>query len=144
VVLAPHAGDLHPDHVAAAALAERAYYLATVAKVGTGDLPPHRPAALLRYGGHREVDANLVVDVSPVWERRVALVRAYRSQLGEEEDGGPETNVSAPGFLRRLEMRAAAWGARIGAAYGEPYRVERPVPVDDVVATFRRRGGFVL
>jgi hypothetical protein len=35
-------------------------------------------------------------------------------------------------------------GSRIGARYGEPFLVERVVPVDDPVETFRKRGPAVL
>lgn len=142
VVLGPDAVDLHPDHVAAAGLVERAYYLATIAHAPGGGLPPHRPEALLSYLGQKERTPSFVVDVSDVWEERLALARCYVSQLGIDGEG-PPTNL-AQGFLRRLEVRAAYWGSKIGAAYGEPYRTDRVIPVDDPLDTFRMRGGLVL
>jgi bacillithiol biosynthesis deacetylase BshB1 len=144
VVLAPESGDLHPDHVATAELVRRAYYLATIGRAEGGGLPPHRPDALLHYFGHRERSPSFVVDVSGVWERRNAVIRAYASQLGAGEPGGPVTNVSAPDFRRRYEARFAYWGSRIGAAWGEPYLLDRVVPLDDPIEALRKRGDAVL
>ena len=144
LVLAPSPHDLHPDHVATAELVARAYYLATIARAAGGGLPPHRPDALVHYYGHREPPPTFVVDVSAVWERRSEVVRCYASQLGPGMAGEAVTNLGSPDFLRRYEARYAYWGARIGAAYAEPYHADRVVPLDDPVAAFRKRGGAVL
>ena len=87
---------------------------------------------------------SFVVDVSSVWEQRTQLAACYASQLGLDGAKGPLTNITAPEFRRRFEARFAYWGARIGAAYGEPYRVDRVVPLDDPVAAFAKRGDAVL
>jgi N-acetylglucosamine malate deacetylase 1 len=144
IVLGPCRDDLHPDHVAAAELLGRAYYLATVARAAGGGLPPHRPDALMEYYGHLEPPPSFVVDVTDVWERRMELARCYASQLGLDGAEGATTNISSPDFAHRLTARYAYWGARIGARWGEPYRVSRVVPVDDPVETFRKRGWAVL
>jgi bacillithiol biosynthesis deacetylase BshB1 len=144
VVLAPITQDLHPDHVACAELVKKAYYLATIVRAEGGGLPPHRPDALVHYFGHREPAPSFVVDVSEVWERRMHAIFAYESQLSPTGVAGPVTNVSAPDFLRRYESRFAYWGSRIGAEWGEPYLVERIVPMDDPVAAFRKRGSAVI
>jgi LmbE family N-acetylglucosaminyl deacetylase len=144
VVLSPCPVDLHPDHVAAAALVKRAYYLSTIHGYASGDLPPHRADALMAYFGHHEPTPSFVVDVSDVWERRLALARCYASQLGLDGRGGATTNIASPDFDHRISARFAYWGSRIGARYGEPFLVERVVPVDDPVETFRKRGPAVL
>ena len=143
IVLSPCRDDLHPDHTAAAALIRRAYYAATIARAPGGGLPPHRPDALLEYFGHLEPAPSFIVDISDVWAQRMNVVRVYGSQL-EGEDDAPVTNIGSPDFEHRLTSRFAYWGTRIGAAYGEPYRVERMVPVDDPLETFRKRGWAVL
>jgi bacillithiol biosynthesis deacetylase BshB1 len=144
VVIGPCPEDLHPDHVAAAALLQRAYYLATIRHAEGGGLPPHRPDALIHYYGHREPTPSFVVDVSDVWERRTQVVRCYASQLGLDGVEGVPTNISSPDFMKRMESRFAYWGARIGAAFGEPFLAHRVLPVDDVLSTFRKRGWAVL
>lgn len=144
IVLSPCREDRHPDHVAVAELVRRAYYLATIGKAAGGGLPSHRPDALIEYFGHLEPAPSFVVDVSAVWEERLRLAACYASQLGLDGARGPLTNITAPEFRRRFEARFAYWGARIGAAYGEPYRVDRMVPLDDPLAAFRKRGEAVL
>jgi bacillithiol biosynthesis deacetylase BshB1 len=144
VVLSPCREDRHPDHTATAEIVRRAYYLSTIAKAAGGGLPPHRPDALVEYYGHLEPTPSFVVDVSEVWEERWRLASCYASQLGLDGASGPLTNIAAPEFRRRFEARFAYWGARIGAAWGEPFRVDRVVPLDDPLAAFRKRGAAVL
>lgn len=144
IVLSPCRDDRHPDHVAVAQLVARAYYLATIGKAAGGGLAAHRPDALVEYYGHLEPAPSFIVDVSEVWEQRWKLACCYASQLGLDGERGPTTNISHPEFRRRFEARFAYWGSRIGAAFGEPYRVDRLVPVDDPVAAFRKRGAAVL
>lgn len=144
VVVGPCPIDLHPDHVAAADLVRRAYYLATIGKAAGGGLPPHRPDVLFHYYGHKEPTPSFVLDISGLWERRMELALCYGSQLGTDGKGGATTNISAPDFQDRLEARFAYWGSRIGTSHGEPYLVERLVPMDDPVEVFRKRGWAVL
>jgi bacillithiol biosynthesis deacetylase BshB1 len=144
VVLGPCDQDRHPDHVAAAALVRRGYYLATIAKAAGGGLPAHRPDALIQYFGHLDPAPSFVVDVSEVWAKRLDLARCYASQFGLDGASGPTTNIASPDFFARLEARYAYWGSKIGATHGEPFLVDRAVPVDDPVAAFRKRGWAVL
>lgn len=143
LVIGPCPFDLHPDHVAAAALVKRAYYAATIAKAEGGGLPPHRPAALIHYYGHQEPTPSFVVDVSDVWEERMAVMACYASQLGLDGAKGPATNLSNPAFRARYEARFAYWGSRIGAAFGEPYYTERLVALDDPLRALTPRDGIV-
>ncbi len=144
IVLSPCTSDRHPDHIAAAALVRDAYYGATIGKMPGTTLPPHRPDALIEYFGHLEPTPSFIIDVSDVWERRWELARCYASQFGFDGQEGGETNIASDEFRRRLDSRFAYWGARIGAEYGEPFRVDRMVPLDDPVIAFRKRGRAVL
>lgn len=142
IVLGPCLEDRHPDHLAAAQLVQRAYYGATIGRRAGGRLPPHRADAWVQYFGHLEPTPSFVVDVSDVWARRMDAVRCYASQL--RPAGEAATNISSPDFERRMETRFAYWGARIGARYGEPFRMDRCVPLDDPVLALRKRGNAVL
>lgn len=144
IVLSPCREDRHPDHIAAALLVQNAYYGATIGKMPGTALPPHRPDALIEYFGHLEPQPSFILDVSDVWERRWEVARCYASQLGLDGAQGAQTNIASDEFERRYENRFAYWGSRIGAAFGEPFRVDRMVPVDDPVAAFRKRGQAVL
>jgi len=144
IVLSPCREDRHPDHIAAAEIVRRAYYGATIGKMPGAVLPAHRPDALIEYFGHLEPTPSFVVDVSDVWARRMEVAACYASQLGLDGAKGPTTNLASAEFRRRYEMRFGYWGARIGAQYGEPYRVDRVIPLDDPLAAFQKRGEAVL
>ena len=144
IVLSPCRDDRHPDHMAAARLVQNAYYGATIGKMPGTTLPSHRPDALIEYFGHLEPPPSFILDVSDVWERRWDVARCYASQLGIDGKGGAQTNIASDEFKRRYEGRFAYWGSRIGAEFGEPFRVDRMVPLDDPVAAFRKRGQAVL
>ncbi len=144
LILGPCLEDRHPDHIAGAELVRRAYYAATIAKGPGQPHPPHRPAAWVQYFGHLEPQPSFVLDISDVWEERLALAACYGSQVLPQKQDELPTNIGAPDFQRRVESRFMYWGARIGAAYGEPYRMDRPVPMDDPVEALRKRGAAVL
>lgn len=126
LVLAPYWQDRHPDHEAAGALVREACFYAGVSKMGHGS--PHRPEQLCFYMIHTPFDPSFVVDVSAVWERRMAAVKAYASQFRPDESG-PPTALNRADFLRYIEARAIAYGAMIGVAYGEPFVLRGPVPL---------------
>lgn len=132
LVVAPDAADAHPDHVEAAHLVARSCHLAGLAGFGDPPVVRHRPARLLFALYRSAARPHLVVDVSAVWERRMAAVRAHASQL--EPERGPATYLTAPGFLEEIEGRARALGALIGARHGEGFRMRGPVPIADARA----------
>lgn len=124
ILLAPYTEDRHPDHAAAGRLARKAAFLAGLARIGGG--APHRPQRLYHYMIHQPFDPSFVVDVSAVWERRMAAVAAYGSQFGIE-GGGVRTEIGDPSFLAHLSARGNFYGALIGANFGEPFYCEGPI-----------------
>ncbi len=128
IVLAPYKQDRHPDHAATGRLVQEAFFFAGVAKVGSGD--PYRPQQLYFYMLHHPFDPSFVIDVSAVWEQKMAAIEAFASQFNAN-DGGDErkTAVSQPNFLRFIEARAIYFGGMIGAAYGEPFYASGPLPM---------------
>jgi hypothetical protein len=83
---------------------------------------------------------TLVVDVSAVFERKLAAVRAHASQLHDPHSKEPRTTISAPGFLEAVTATHRHFGHMIGVTYGEPYLVEGPLAVDDPLPLLRGRG----
>ena len=97
------------------------------------DGEPYRPARLLHYFMHDEAETALVVDVTSVWDRRLAAARCFASQFhgGEAAAGGDfPTLIAQPDFLDRLEARARVWGRRAGVTFGEPLVVRGALPLD--------------
>ncbi len=131
LVIAPDRHDEHPDHVEASHLVARACYLSGLARYpASGER--FRPARLL-FALYRSGTApHLVVDVSDVWPRRVAALRAHASQL--DPAAGPGTYLTQTGFVESVEARARAWGALAGVEYAEGYRVRGPLALLDARA----------
>lgn len=129
VIAVPHAADRHPDHAATGALVERCRQLAAIGAKSTGD--PHRVDMLLRYGVHAHFDPTFVLDVTPVWERRMQAVRAFGSQFGTDPDQ-TDTPLSGGDFLEVIAARARYYGAMVGARHGEAYQADRPLKFGDL------------
>ena len=146
IVLINAPEDRHPDHGDAARLAADALFASGLARLettGTDGRPqaPWRPSHVLHYMNTLEFEPTFVVDVTAVWERRVAAMRAFATQFDAGDDG-PQTFISTPAFLAFVEARARSFGYRIGATYGEPllYR-HGPIGIADLVQTLGRERG---
>ena len=137
LVVAPDRHDEHPDHVEASQLVASACYLSGLARFGSDTR--FRPERLL-FALYRSGTApHLVVDVSAVWEQRMAALRTHASQM--DPAAGEPTYLTVSGFEAAVEARARAWGALAGVTYAEGYRVRGPWPVLDARALLGSRGG---
>lgn len=139
LMLAPWKGDLHPDHAGAGLLAERCWYLCGVGKFAPTEAP-YRPHLLGFYACHTPIEATAIVDVTPVWEQRLAVMRCYASQFHDDQASGPATKIAQPHFLAALEGRARDLGMRAGCEFGEGLRWEVPALLADPVG-FCHEGG---
>lgn len=120
IVLAPYGQDRHPDHAATGKLVQDAFFFAGVAKVDSGEA--YRPQRLYSYMLHHPFEPYFVIDISPVWEQKMAAIVAFSSQFKPTHENEDEaTPLSQPEFLRFIEARAIYFGAMIGAAYGEAF-----------------------
>lgn len=132
LVVAPDRHDPHPDHIEASRLVARACLLAGLTKVDPS-AERHSVARLL-FATYRTLEPapTIVVDVTPVWERRMEALREHASQIGPGP--GLSTYLTAPDFLAEVEGRARVLGASIGARYGEGFRHRGPLAVRDARA----------
>ncbi|HYE95622.1 MAG TPA: bacillithiol biosynthesis deacetylase BshB1 [Rubricoccaceae bacterium] len=139
--------DRHPDHGNAARLVLDALFQGGLRRIETAepDGTPHepwRPAHVLHYMHAIPFEPTFVVDVTDVWETRMAALRAFRSQFDPDyETDAPGTFISDPAFFAWVEARARHYGYRIGATYGEPLLYHHgPVGVTDLMQTLARGG----
>ncbi len=132
LVVSMHPGDRHPDHAAAAAIVERAVFLAGLAKA-EADGAPHRAARVIRYSRHPWFAPSFVVDISDVVDRKLAAVRLYESQFSRKAPG-PRTPISSPDFEEDLLAFWRFHGLPVGARYAEPYSCDGPPALPDPVA----------
>lgn len=128
ILFGPDDGDYHPDHVAAAQLVAAAWFLA-----GVGGAPiretPHRPARYLKYLGNLPTEPQFLIDIGPVWERKVEVVKAYVSQLDTPGRSGSHF-LQGTDILARMSARAVHFGLLGGVRYAEAFRSNRPYLLD--------------
>ena len=126
VLILPAPEDLHPDHRRAHRLGREAAYYA-----GLRNYPcpgePWRPEALAWVGGEQPGAPDLLVDVSAVWERRMAAFDAFGSQF-DQDPSQPPTRIAHPAFRRGVLGRAMHWGSLRMCDWAEALWCERPVP----------------
>jgi bacillithiol biosynthesis deacetylase BshB1 len=124
-----------PDHYQAQLILEGARFYSQLSKWDDrfGHTPPHR----INWLWYRPIAASaeqatwpgtFVVDVSDVYEQKLAAIAAYKSQFDDER-------------LRRLLHRIrgidASDGSRCGFEYGELFALPHPLPVTDPVKHFQ-------
>jgi bacillithiol biosynthesis deacetylase BshB1 len=132
VILGPTPDDRHPDHHRAFRLVAAAAFYSGLARRASG--APHRPAAVYSYMQHDPFEPRFVVDVTAGWERKLAALAEYRSQLhqpGSPARDEPPTKVASPEFRAAIEGRARHFGLLIGAEFGEPFWSPMPLAVRD-------------
>ena len=126
VLILPAPEDRHPDHRRLYRLArEAAYYAGLRNYPCPGD--PWRPAAVAWVGGETPGAPDLAVDVSAVWEQRMAAFDAFGSQF-TQDPAQPPTRIADPAFRRGVEGRAMHWGSLILVPWAEALWTDRPIP----------------
>lgn len=140
IVIAPAQDGRHPDHRITSELVRDACFLAGLAKFAPG-LPPHRPRKVLHCITYREdpLKPTFVVDISDVFEEKLAAMNAYNSQLSNVQQAG-EVFPNTETLFQVVRHQAAHYGSLIRCKYGEPYYTEETMRVADVttleVSTF--------
>ncbi|MBP1627304.1 MAG: LmbE family protein [Holophagaceae bacterium] len=126
VLILPHPEDHHPDHRRIHRIGREAAYYA-----GLRNYPcegaPFRPTAVAWVGGVNPPTApDLVVDVSTVWEQRMAAFDAFGSQF-TQDPSLPATRIAHPSFRRGIVGRSMHWGSLLGCDHAEGLWCEKPV-----------------
>jgi bacillithiol biosynthesis deacetylase BshB1 len=138
LVILPSNDDPHPDHASGGTMIERAMYLAGVHGYKTGGDDPRWPIRTgLIYPGRRDLEPDLVVDISGTFETKMKAIRAHRTQFATFK-GAKETPLNRPEFLGAVEARAVAAGYLIGARYGEAFKLLNPIALEDPAALVTR------
>jgi N-acetylglucosamine malate deacetylase 1 len=132
IVIANAIHDRHIDHGRGAQLANDACFLAGLAKIETKDddgVPQKewRPKALYHYIQDRFIHPQLVVDISPYWDIKLASILAFKTQFFNPDSNEPSTPISSRDFLEFLEGRAREYGRMIGVTYGEGFTKATPI-----------------
>ncbi|GGA91743.1 bacillithiol biosynthesis deacetylase BshB1 [Puia dinghuensis] len=138
IVLGNSLEDRHPDHGRAGHLISDACFLSGLRKVETlddvGRPQQHwRPKYVFHYIQDRYAAPSFVYDITPVFETKLASIRAYSSQFfsTEYKQNEPQTYISSPEFLNAVIGRHQMYGKMIGVAYAEGFITEKMIGVRD-------------
>jgi bacillithiol biosynthesis deacetylase BshB1 len=133
VVIAPAPTGRHPDHRVASELARDACFIAGLAKADP-DTPPHRPRKIIHTITYREdaLKPTFVVDISAVFEDKLAAIKCYSSQFDGAVQAG-EVYPNGEPLYDIVRHQAAHYGTLIRCQYGEPFWTNETMLVTDVM-----------
>lgn len=130
--------DRHPDHGRSSELVSTSVFLAGLRRIETQEngamQEPHRPNLLLHFIQDYYIRPDIIVDITPFWDKKLESILAYKTQFftGASDSSEPQTYISQPGFIQVIEGRAREFGKSIGATYGEGFTCKRILGVDDI------------
>jgi bacillithiol biosynthesis deacetylase BshB1 len=127
VVAAPYWSDRHPDHVAASAVLTEACFNAGLRRYGA-EGEAWKVQWICYYFINDTADPSFMVDVSDVYDRKLAALGCHASQFAPPSpDGAVATRLNTPLFRQLIESRDAQFGARAGVARAEGVVVREPL-----------------
>lgn len=125
IVICNAVEDRHPDHGRGSQLVEDSAFLSGLLKIETydnGEKQEHwRPKYVFHCIQDRYLDPSFLIDISPIFDKKLASILAYKTQFYNAEIAGPETYISKPGFLDLIINRDKMHGTRIGVEYAEGF-----------------------
>jgi bacillithiol biosynthesis deacetylase BshB1 len=126
VVFAPYWQDRHPDHVLCSQLVQEAVFNAKLRKYEP-DTAAVTVEQLSFYFINDVYESNLMVDVTSVYERKLASLRAYGTQFeaGEANQDYVKTPLNQ-GYLERVEARDRLLGQKKLLDYAEGFVTKQP------------------
>ncbi|MCH8903709.1 MAG: bacillithiol biosynthesis deacetylase BshB1 [Bacteroidetes bacterium] len=138
IVIVNAAHDRHPDHGAASKLVIDACFIAGLMKVKTRDAGKNqsrwRPRAVYHYMQFYFGEPDMIVNISKYMDRKMEVIKAYKSQFHDSKSKEASTLIAKPGFLEFIKARNAELGLRIGTAFGEGFKTDRQIGIDDLMS----------
>ncbi|MFM7681998.1 MAG: bacillithiol biosynthesis deacetylase BshB1 [Bacteroidota bacterium] len=136
IVLANSILDRHPDHARAAKLVADSCYLAGLRKIETvwegNPQEAFRPRLVLHYIQDYYIQPNFVVDVSEFMDKKIEVIKAYKTQFYNPESIEPSTPISGEEFFDFLKGRMMSIGRPAGMKYAEGFTIDRIFGVKDL------------
>ncbi|HLV92603.1 MAG TPA: bacillithiol biosynthesis deacetylase BshB1 [Aequorivita sp.] len=133
IVLCNAIDDRHTDHAKASKLTSDACFLSGLRKIETNyegvNQSAWRPKHVYHYIQWKNIEPDFVVDVSEFMDKKLEVVKAYKSQFHDPNSKEPATPITSQNFMDSLTYRAKDLGRLIGVDYGEGFTVERYVAV---------------
>jgi len=130
--------DRHIDHPKGSQLVSDACFLSGLKKIETiynkenEVQDPWRPKTVYHYIQWKDIEPDVVVDVTGFMDKKMDSVLAYKTQFFDPNSKEPETPISSRNFTDSIDYRARNLGRLIGVEHAEGYTVERYVAVDSL------------
>lgn len=132
-VVVTHFRGIHPDHSKARRLVDEAVHHAGLARIETESVR-FRPCRVAYWIEFREaVLPQVLIDITAYYEKKVAVLRSYQSQINGEDEEGPETYLSRPGFLDQVRAFHQHLGNLAGCTLAEGFCLSRPPRLVDLL-----------
>jgi len=137
VVLTNAVRDRHPDHGRAAALVAEACFLSGLRRIATtfegSSQEAWRPVTVLHAIQDHWVEPDLIVDITPWWDKKREALACFASQFHDPASSEPLNPIANPDFLPFLEGRHRQLGRLIGTSFAEGFTCARPPGVGDLM-----------
>jgi bacillithiol biosynthesis deacetylase BshB1 len=144
ILIIPHSVERHPDHSHSHHLCKEAWFYAGLTKIKTKlkgtEQHPLRARHFFEFMQWHEFEPSFIVDISDTFETKMKAIRAHSSQFYNPNSKDPETKLSSPEFLGRIETQSRYYGMRIGVQYGEPFFTHLQIGVADLFHVLVNRG----
>ncbi len=136
IVICNAVEDRHIDHGKGSKLVSDACFLSGLIKIETeygGKPQSHwRPKQVYHYIQWKNLEPDIVVDVTGFIDKKMEAVLAYKTQFYDPTTKAPETPISSKNFIESIVYRARDFGRLVGVEYGEGFNVERYPAVDSL------------
>lgn len=136
IVLCNAIDDRHIDHGKGARLVSEACFLSGLRKIETimdgNNQNAWRPKQVLHYIQWKNLEPDVVVDITGYIDKKVESVKAYKSQFYDENNDEPATPISSSNFLESITYRSRDLGRLINTEYAEGFNSARHIAVDSV------------
>lgn len=136
IVLCNAITDRHIDHGKGSKIASDSCFLSGLRKIETklnGETQKAwRPKQVYHYIQWKNIEPDLVIDISEYIDIKMESVKAYASQFFDSNSNEPSTPITSKNFMDSIRYRSADLGRIIGVNYAEGFTAERYVAVDSI------------
>ncbi|MCD8405921.1 bacillithiol biosynthesis deacetylase BshB1 [Tenacibaculum dicentrarchi] len=136
IVLCNAIDDRHIDHPKGSDLVSNACFLSGLLKIETilnGEVQEKwRPKLVYHYIQWKNIEPDVVVDVTGFMDKKEKSVLAYASQFFDPNSKEPETPITSKNFTDSINYRAKDLGRLINVDFAEGFTSERYVAVKKI------------
>jgi len=136
IVLTNALEDRHPDHGRAGDLSNDACFLSGLPRISSQDNGQEqeawRPRLVLQFIQDRYLKPDVIIDITPYMETKIASIKAFKTQFLSPGGEQPQTYISSPDFFESVIGRAREFGKSIGTTYGEGFTSRKLIGVGNL------------